>query len=462
MIERVIEFSDALRRAKVPVSLLESIDASRALATADVLDRREVKAFLSSTLIKDHGYQKVFDRLFDIYFSPSTYEHRVDESSMLAAEPELDGVFEDVADAELRDLMVDSILRGDEAELKSLVASAVTKFAGIEPGRPVGGVYYAFKTLRRLDIDALRNSIFDARIAQMDGEDSLGVKLLNHDIDRILERVRKLVDDDIRRRIVSDRGAEAVARSLRATLPEDIDFMHANEEDLQEISRALAPLVRKLASRIGHRRRKGHRGSLDFRKTFRRSIANGGIPAELFFHKPFQTKPEIIVVADISGSVASFARFTLSMVYAMSEQFSKVRSFVFIDEIDEVTGIFEASDDLAEALKKVSARAKVVWMDGHSDYGRVMESFVERWGDEITHKSTVIFLGDARNNYHPSKAHLLALVRTNARALYWLNPEPSAYWDTGDSIMSHYSVYCDSVDECRNLRQLQSFVERLI
>ncbi|NNN18873.1 MAG: VWA domain-containing protein [Acidimicrobiaceae bacterium] len=462
MIKRVVEFAEALRRSKVPVSLLESIDACSSLASCDIADRSALRSYLSATLIKDHSHQKVFDQLFELYFSPGTYQHGNGELLSSEGGDEADGVFDDFGDIELRELIKESLLQGDEVQLHNLLASAVSRYAGIEPGRPVGGVYYAFKTLRQLDMEKLKLSLFDARFEEMDKSDSLGIKMMNRDIELALDKVRKLVDDDIRRRIVGDRGAEAVARTLRATLPEDIDFMHANADELREISRALAALARKLAARLGQRRRRGHRGSLDFRRTIRRSIANGGVPVDLFFHKPVPTKPELVIVADISGSVASFARFTLSMVYALSEQFSKVRSFVFIDEIDEVTEIFESSDDIEQAIKLVSTKARVVWLDGHSDYGRVMESFVERWGEEITHRSTVIFLGDARNNYHPSRSQVLASVRMKARAVYWLNPEPSAYWDSGDSIMSQYSVYCDSVDECRNLRQLQSFVEKLV
>ena len=463
MIKRVIEFAEALRRSNVPVSLLESIDACRALLSCDISDRGVFKAYLFATMIKDQSHQKVFNQLFEVFFSPGTYDHGDGGHPFDEASPESYESFDDdVDDAKIRELIKNSLLSGDDLQLQSLIASAVSRFAGIEPGRPVGGVYYAFKTLRRLDIDALKSSLFGERMEDIDLSDSLGLKLLNLDVNLALDKVRKMVDDDIRRRIVSDRGAEAVARTLRATLPEDIDFMHANSEDLREIGRALAPLVHKLATRLGHRRRRGHRGSLDFRRTIRRSIANGGVPAELIYHKPVPFKPELVIVADISGSVASFARFTLSMVYALSEQFSKVRSFVFIDEIDEVTDIFESSDQIEDALKLVSTKAKVVWQDGHSDYGRVMESFVERWGEEITNKSTIIFLGDARNNYHPSRSHVLASVKMKARALYWLNPEPSTYWDSGDSIMSQYSLYCDSVDECRNLRQLESFVETLV
>jgi len=171
---------------------------------------------------------------------------------------------------------------------------------------------------------------------------------------------------------------------------------------------------------------------------------------------------EIMVVADISGSVASFARFTLQFVYAMASQFSKVRSWVFIDGIDEVTRFFQESDDIAEAIHRVNTEADVVWVDGHSDYGHAFEVFHERHYKEVTPKSSIILLGDARNNYHASQHWVLKELQQRARHLYWLNPEPRGYWDTGDSIISEFGIYCDGVYECRNLRQLERFVTTIV
>src|SRR4029077_2782953 len=142
---------------------------------------------------------------------------------------------------------------------------------------------------------------------------------------------------------------------------------------------------------------------------------------------------EVMVIADISGSVASFARFTLMFVYAMASQFSKVRSWVFIDGIDEVTRFFSESDDVLEAVHRVNTEADVLWVDGHSDYGHAFEVFHERHAREVTHKSTIIVLGDARNNYHAANAWVLEALESRARRVYWLNPEPRSYWNTGDS-----------------------------
>ena len=223
----------------------------------------------------------------------------------------------------------------------------------------------------------------------------------------------------------------------------------------------MQPLARKLAVRLARRRRHRRRGHLDFRRTVRQSMSYGGVPAEPRFRRPHPAKPEIMVIADISGSVAAFARFTLHFVHAVSAQFSKVRSFVFIDGVDEVTRLFLDADDIGEAVQRVNAEADVVWADGHSDYGRALAAFWQRWGHEIGARTTVILLGDARNNYHGAEAWAVEAIGRRARHVYWLNPEPRSYWDTGDSIVSRYAAHCDGVFECRSLRQLSRFVEQL-
>src|ERR671911_3058977 len=158
-----------------------------------------------------------------------------------------------------------------------------------------------------------------------------------------------------------------MAKTRRKPLPEDVDFMHATREELLSLRKALQPLTRKLAARLARKRKHERRGPLDFRSTVRHSLSYGGVPAEPKFKYPRPAKPELMVVADISGSVAAFARFTLMLVYAIQNQFSKVRSFVFIDGIDEVTDYFKQTEDVAEAIHRINTEADVVWVDGHSD-----------------------------------------------------------------------------------------------
>jgi len=236
--------------------------------------------------------------------------------------------------------------------------------------------------------------------------------------------------------------------------------MHASSSDLAEMEAAIGPLTRKLAARLA-RRRKRRTGRLDFRRTVRRSLATGGVPADPQFRHPRPHRPEVWLLCDISGSMATFSRFTLQFTHAMSTHFSKLRSFAFVDTVDEVTDFFGPGVDFASALQRVTTEAEVVWMDGHSDYGNSLETFRNRFERQLTSRTTVIITGDARNNYRPSRAGILGEIARSARAVVWLNPEPTAYWDTGDSAMGEYEPFCTSVHEVRTLRQLENFVEQL-
>ena len=272
-------------------------------------------------------------------------------------------------------MLMQALMQGDERMQRNLAAMAVTRFAGMEPGRPVGGTYYLYRTLRQLDLEGMAERMLQrAREAgEVAEEDALAERFASEDQQARIKRFRELVEDEIRRRLVADRGVEAMARTLRKPLPEDVEFMHASREEMVQLQRAIEPLTRALAARLAQRRKRRRRGMLDFRRTVRHSLSYGGVPVEPKFRNPRPSKPEVMVIADISGSVASFARFTLQFVYAMQSEFSKVRSWVFIDGIDEVTHFFDEADEIGEAIHRVNTEANVVWVDGHSDYGHAFE-----------------------------------------------------------------------------------------
>jgi uncharacterized protein len=465
MLDVLQGFVHELRSAGLPVSMTENLDAMRAVEHIDIADRDLFRAALGATLVKHHRHWPAFETVFDVYFSlyspgvDADDAHADEWAEMVSEASGGGGGGGELTREELAQMLLDALMNMDRDQLRRLAATAVTQFAGMEPGRPVGGTYYLYRTLRQLDLDDLTARLIGR--AQEQGDvpaDDLAARLQAEEYQARLRMLRELVEAEIRRRLVADRGVEAMARTLRKPLPEDVDFMHASREEMLALQRAIYPLTRALAARLAQRRRRRHRGHLDFRRTVRASLSYGGVPAEPKFRHPHPSKPEIMVVADISGSVASFARFTLQFVYAMASQFSKVRSWVFIDGIDEVTQFFQGSDDVTEAVHRVNTEADVVWVDGHSDYGHAFEVFHNRHLNEVTNKTSLIFLGDARNNYHASQAWVLRALGDRARHLSWLNPEPRGYWDTGDSIMAEYVPYCDGVYECRNLRQLERFV----
>jgi uncharacterized protein len=470
-------FIQELRAAGLPVSLTENLDAMEAVRHIPLDDREAFKYALAATLVKNNAHWKAFETIFEVYFSMRGRHLNIDGDAAEGAEADLErllaelmgerpagqgGAMEALTPEELAEMLYKALMEGDEALMRALARQAVTRYSGMEAGRPVGGTYYLYRTLRQLDLEAvLERMMLAAQLEADGGMTPLEARLAKDEFEVRIDTLRKEIEAEIRRRLVADRGAAAMAKTLRKPLPEDIDFMHATKEELASLRRAIYPLTRKLAVRLARKRRHGRKGPLDFRNTVRHSLSYGGVPAEPKFRYPRPAKPEIMVIADISGSVAAFARFTLQLVYAISSQFSRVRSFVFIDGIDEVTRYFEGIEDITEAVHRVNTEADVIWVDGHSDYGHAFETFWDRWGKEISPKTSVILLGDARNNYHASQAWVVHEMRKKARHVHWLNPEPRSYWDTGDSIVSQYGMHCDGVYECRNLKQLEKFVEQL-
>ncbi len=482
MLDLLSDFVTELRKAGLPVSLTEHLDAAEAVHHIPLEDREGLKYTLAATLVKSSSHWHVFETAFEVFFavrSHSTLGQDVDaEGNELGengegAEPGVNGQRgrgrgaggggEGMSAEELAEMLFKSLVSSDHGLMHAVARAAVDRYAGMEPGRPVGGTYYLYRTLRNLYLDKMLKQLMEQAKAGAVGGDltDLEERLAADEYKARIERFRQAVETEIRRRLVEDRGSEALAKSVRKPLPEDIDVMHATREELAMLQRVLQPLSRKLAVRLTRKRRHGHKGPLDFRATVRRSLSTGGVPIEPRFRHPRPSKPEIFVIADISGSVASFARFTLHLVYAISAQFSKVRSFVFVDGIDEVTRFFEGVIDPADAVARINEEADVIWVDGHSDYGHALGEFHRRWGDQVTARSSVLLLGDARNNYHDSQSWVIEDLRRRARHVYWLNPEPRDYWGSGDSIVGEYAAHCDEVVECRTLRQLELFVGNL-
>jgi len=477
MLELLAGFIVELRAAGLPVSLTENLDAMEAITHIPIENRDAFKYALAATLVKNNSHWRAFETVFEVYFSLRGSEYSLggggddlpeitedDEAPMNpdAGGAGAGGAGEAMSPEQMAEMLFQAMRNGDDGLMRALARQAVTRFAGMEPGRPVGGTYYLYRTLRNLDLDGVLERLMEEAEEQSPAPlTQLEERLERDEFESRIDRMKKEIEAEIRRRLVADRGVEAMAKTLRKPLPEDVDFMHANREELVSLRKAMYPLTRKLAVRLARKRRHGRKGPLDFRATVRQSLSYGGVPADPRFRYPRPSKPEIFVVADISGSVAAFARFTLQLVYAISGQFSRVRSFVFIDGIDEVTRFFEGVEDISVAIHRVNTEADVVWVDGHSDYGHAFEVFWEKYGREVGPKTTVLILGDARNNYHASQSWVVKEMSQKARHVYWLNPEPKAYWDTGDSIVSDYGAHTDGVFECRNLRQLEKFVDIL-
>ncbi|MCB1246399.1 MAG: VWA domain-containing protein [Acidimicrobiia bacterium] len=459
MRDRLVDFVAELRATGIPVSMVEVIDAAEALEYTDLTHPDHLRATLGATLVKRDRDYPAFDRTFDVFFGRVVPDAA---NRDLAADGGAGGDGGGTAGGDgdpsgLADAIVAALLDGDRERLRALLSAAVDSFAGMQPGRPVGGRYYSYRVMSRLGADDLVARLMAALTA--DGETgSIDEAIVGLEAEMQVSLLREELEHEITSRLVTDRGAVAVAASRRIPLIEDTDLMHATRTEIALVERAVAPLARKLATRL-HRRNRRSSGTLDVRRTIRRSLSHGGVLLEPQFRPRTRSKPELVILCDISGSMATFSRFTMQLAYAISSELSKVRVFAFIDGLDEVTEYFGPGIDFIEGLTRVGAEADVVRSDGHSDYGAAFGDFVERHLGAVTARSTVIVAGDARTNYRdPGVAHFEAIAKL-ARAVFWLNPEPVRYWDTGDSVMSRYRHVCDRVEQVRTLRQLERFVE---
>lgn len=441
MLDRLLELTHALRDAGVPVSSSESIDAARSLQHVPFESRDALKLALAATLVKSPAHRPAFDALFTIYFEAGLQERPRDPAGPAA---------------EVRDEVVRALTAGDGSGLGDLASRAVETFGRVE-NSPSNSLYFEYPVTRALDLDAIRAGA-ERAAAELS---PLERRLLMDDFDQRVRRLRAAVTDEVRKRVVRRRGPEAVTRYAVAPVLEDLDLMTAAADEMAALRRAVRPLARRLAARMSMRRRRASRGRLDVRRTVRHSLSAGGVPVETFFRARPPHRPELFVLCDVSSSVASFSRFSLMLVHALSSEFQRVRSFAFVDTVDEVTAIFE-DEDFARAAERMRREAKVVRIDSNSNYGASFESFWRTFGADLGPKSTVLILGDARSNNRPPRDENLKLIAGKARRTYWLNPEGLAYWDSGDSIASLYAAHVDRMVEVRNLRQLQRFVEDVL
>lgn len=447
MIGRVLRFIHALREAGVPVAITDHSDALKALGHINLESPETLRSALAATLVKTQGHRGQFDTLFNLYFSGAPGFDLEEQPLSFPEDPEA-----------FRDELRETLMGGNGEAIRTAARRAVDLFGRVE-NSPSGSLFFQYPVLRALDLDNILRR----------AEEELGSTALSplekmlrlQELKSRLEALRGEIRDDVRRRVAARKTPEAVAKNSLRPLAEDVDLLYANAEDLESLQRAVRPLARKLAARLALKRRRASRGTLDMRKTVRASLSSGGVPFDLRYRKHPPHKPDLYLLCDVSDSVARFARFSLMLVHALSSQFARVRSFAFIDTIDEVTHLFDGKD-FVQAAQAIAEEAQVVAFDGHSNYGSSFKNFEERCGREISPRSTILVLGDARNNFRASRADVLHRLQRSARHVYWLNPEALEHWDTGDSAASEYASEVDEMAEVRSLKQLETFIAEVL
>jgi uncharacterized protein len=465
LIDRHVAFVEALRGAGLPVSLVESLDAARAMATVDLLDREQLRAAYAATSVKHAAHRATFDRLFDLWWPPAVGEPESARAAGIDGDAdgeeleEVDPADLDAMRQQLRDALRDVLLSGDDEAIRRLARQAVSGLgrADTQPGRQS---WFTYRVLRAMSPETLMASLLEAVLAGQE-RGGLAEKVARQMLTERIRQFEEAVEAEVRRRLAEDRGVEQIAKTAVKPLIEQVDFLRASRDEIAELRRRVYPLARRLATRLTAKRRSGRSGRLDVRRTVRASLSSGGVPLTTIFKPRKPHKPELVVLCDVSGSVAAFAHFTVLLAFALREQFAKVRVFAFVDTCDEVTSFFERGGDVVDALARMSKEADVVWFDGHSDYGHSFQVFAEKWPDAVTPKTSLLILGDARNNYRAQSLPALRSIVRQSRHAYWLNPEPRQYWGSGDSAAVHYGDVLPMI-ECRNAGQLEEFVEGIL
>ena len=456
-----LAFVEGLRGAGVPVSLAEDLDAIAAFSVLDWGDREAIRSAYAATLVKRRAHRPTFDTLFDLFFPrlvgdgvrvPDPAGDSVPTGSTDAPRGWTDGPSEL---AELRERLAAALADGDTDLMRALAVEAVGRFGAMRGRGPGLTSWSSYTALQRVSPQTLVDQVVAALLADGRSDDEA-----RRTAGRRVGAFIALAEADARRRLAAEKGAAHVAEVAVRPGLERLDFTAARKDDLAEMRREIYPLARRLATRMTRQRHARRRGPLDVRRTVRASVSSGGVPLATY-HRPRRPhRTELVVLCDVSGSVASFAQFTLLLVWALSEQFGKVRAFTFVDQVHEVTDVFRPGADPGEVLAQLAARTAHAARWGRTDYGRAFATFADQHADALGPRSSLLVLGDARSNYSDLRVEALADLAGRARHTWWLNPEHPRHWDTGDSAATVYGAVVPMV-ECRNLAQLSDFVRGL-
>lgn len=457
---------DELRRVGIPVSVGEHLDAARALASIPLASTEAVRSALQATLVKRAEQLVTFNLLFELFFmgtSPST------------AQP-LAGL----ADAELDAALRAAIRSRDPAILRALADEYVRRFGALDPGEPVAGVFATIAVTEAANLDDIRAELLAAsedgdgegragqdggggggvRGSWQPGSGSGGVKsrLDRAAADRAVDAVRAELRAAVRRALVADRGPSAVSRTMRVRLAQDVDIATASAAELAAMSASIGPLAQRLSRILAQQQRKRR---LSIRRTLHLAMSTGGVPFRIATEPAPPPKPEIVVLCDMSGSVASFSRFTLNLLIALDSRLSRLRVFSFVDGLAEITELVGQARAAGRQLGQAEAARDAIRWSGSSDYGRVLREFATQYGRQFSRRTVLLVVGDARTNYLDPAVAALAEISERVGRLYWLNPEPRRYWNSGDSVIAGYAPCCAQVRECSTLRQIADFVRSL-
>jgi len=441
MAPRLLEFADELRSEGMAIGTSELLDAFAALREVSWTSQEDFREAMGATLAKSQEDRRVMDLVFDRFFFRAVEREAVRQGVSEQDRP-YEGTGPDGIDLDtLRERIREAVQAGDDAQMRDLARLAIAAFGRQGEGSGVIGV----------DVQRIRRTLGlrTERGPQPDPEE-----VPRESLQQFERHVRR----ELERQQVERTQSLPPSRPLREF---DRALPSNPAQDLAAVHRVVSQLKRRLATQGREQRGRRRSAAVDVRRTMRTSLQTGGVPLELRYRPKRPRRPELYVLCDVSTSVTSASVFFLSVLHALHDQFRKLRSFVFVERISEVTDVFERERNFADVSRAIATDAGVADVSGYTDYGRVWQEFLERVVDDLDPRSTVIVLGDARTNGRDAKAKVFGALSERAGRTFWMNPEPRLYWNYGDSVMAAYEPYCDGVFECWTTRQLEQFVNAL-
>jgi uncharacterized protein with von Willebrand factor type A (vWA) domain len=467
MEERLIEFASVLRRNGVRVSPSENMDAFRALELIGIEDPLLFRHTLRTTLVKRASDLKPFEELFDYFFfgigqaldaidrrimeelglSPEQFQRMLEQIQRLLKEMEGD-----------LSALTRALLNNNRAELERQLREAMHR--EMEQGSADSFRFTPYTRMSaRLQLDRVQSEIERFKgMLQMLGENGEDLQKVLRYLDERMRDLNRLLREIIQQEQRKN-GLEPRDSSQRSALA-DKSFAFYTEDDIRRMNDAVARLAQRLKNRLSVRRKKAARGRFDVKKTLRSNLQYGGVPFHIRLDRRKKTKPQVMVLCDISDSVLNASRFMLQFVYSIQDLYTKVRSFVFVAEIGEVTKLFEEHD--IQTAVEAALKGDVIDVFSHSNFGRAFEQFYRNFFSAVNSKTTVLIIGDGRNNYNRPNDWVLREIQQKAKQLIWLNPESRMTWGIGDSEMPRYAPHCHVAEECRSVAQLYKVVDLIV
>lgn len=485
MDQRMIDFIAGLRAAGVRISVAESEDAFKATRCMGIIDRQDFEDSLRTTLVKEAMDRPIFDQLFPLYFGSDgppmlnlTEDLSPEEKSML--QQALRALLEQMrqqgqeqpgqqgrqsrpgqpSPQQLNNLwqLLQALLQGQKPDQEMLDQTG--QQAGLQyADRPAQQQWLQQRMMRQLGMQLLEQLLEQlAELLQQLGmsQEAIDELMAGMEANReaLAEQIGQYVGQSISRQQVEnqpDRHEQAADLMQRP-------FKNLNEAEAELLREQLRRLVAQLRSRAALRRKKAKSGALDVRKTIRANLRYGGVPMELQF-KHRHLKPKLLLICDVSTSMRAVVEFLLRMIYELQDQVAHARSFAFIDDLEGISEEFaEYPPDVA--IEVVLTRLRPGYYN--TDLGNSLNTLMLRHPDTIDHRTTVIFVGDARNNYNNPRLDLMDQIKRRCRRVIWLNPEHSRQWGTGDSDMLEYLPYAHAIHRVSNLAELTVAVDKLL